>query len=312
MISILLFFLSIANAQTPIDTTVTVVLAKYEKVESVQADVVIQAGQLISSNCEELAKGEGMPAFRLQMNSVTGSYMCVPETENKTISQKVKVDLGFVPNVVNVKAAINKISEQIRQQEGWGSAQPLARCNSDANGNVVPGSCSCVVDNNATSWIHSFDPSTKTCQLSHPDIMSFFVGDCSLQMRATIGFLEYAGVRIKSPYDMGVEFGMCTKWRSEDYLIPANDVIYKIFYASYMLSAITEELKKTNEFEDIKILVSQAEIDGLKPWSVTYAQQFAASAGAELISQSLEGNIAYKLEILPDAFQYMDELFVIE
>ncbi len=309
MISMVFGFLtsliSISAAQA--NTSITVVLEKNEKIESVQADVVIQAGQLISSNCEQLGQQEGMPTFKLQLNSVSGQYLCVPERESKVISQKMTVDMGMELTVENIKNEINRITAKINQAEGYTSAQPAAQCSIDSNGVVIANSCKC----ESTMNLYAFDTASKSCKLINADIMSFFVADCSSQMQDTLGFLLNAGVRMKSPYDGGIEFGMCSKWRSQDYLIPGNDLIYKIFYFLYNKFVIAEELAKTNDFENIKILVMPEEIEKLKTWTTTYLQEFSASATSQLVLENADGDVLSRIEWMPETFQYMDEIIVI-
>lgn len=309
MISIILVFLNIfiAPATAQQNTELTVVLEKSEKIESVMADVVIQGGQLISSNCEQLGQAEGMPAFKLQLNSVSGQYLCVPEQDSKIISKTMKVDMGMSLTVDNIKNQINKITNDINQAEGYTSSQPSAQCSIDSNGAVIVDSCKCESEKN----LYAFDTTSKSCKLINSDIMSFYVADCSTQMRDTLGFLQNAAVRMKSPYDGGIEFAMCVDWRSEDYLIPGSDLIYKIFYFLYIKHIIADELAKTNDFEDIKILVTPEEIETFKTWSASYAQAFSASATSQIVTETADGDILRVIEWLPESFQYMEEFIVI-
>ncbi len=305
MISTILVFLNtftaVATAQQ--NTTITVVLEKSETIEAVQADVVIQAGQLISSNCEQLGQQEGMPAFKLQLNSVSGQYLCVPERDSKVISQKMTVDMGIELTVENIKNEINKITSEINQHEGYTPSQPKAQCSLDASGNVNVNSCKCESEKN----LYSFDIASKSCKLINSDIMSFYVADCSEQMRDTLSFLQRTGARMKSPYDGGIEFAMCVDWRSEDYFIPGSDLVYKVFYFLYGKHMIAKELSQTNEFENIKILVSQAEIESLKQWSITYAQEFSSSPTAQLVMENAENDVPWLINQLPDVFMNIDD-----
>ncbi len=309
MISTILVFLNtfIAVATAQQNTTITVVLEKNEKIESVMADVVIQGGQLVSSNCEQLGQAEGMPKFKLQLNSVTRQYLCVPEQDSKMIRQQINVDTGITMTVENIKNEINRITAKINQAEGYTSAQPVAQCSIDANGAVIVDSCKCESEKN----LYAFDTASKSCKLINSDIMSFYVADCSTQHSGILGLLNYAGVRMISRYDGGVEFAMCMKWRSMDYLIPGNDLIYKIFYFLYNKHIIADELAKTYDFENIKILVTPEEIENLKTWTTTYVQEFSASATSQLVSENAEGDVVSTLEWMPQTFPYMEELIVI-
>ena len=309
MISTILVFLNtfIAVATAQQNTTITVVLEKNEKIESVMADVVIQGGQLVSSNCEQLGQAEGMPKFKLQLNSVTGQYLCVPEQDSKVIRQQINVDTGITMTVENIKNEINKITAKINQAEGYTSAQPVAQCGIDANGAVIVDSCKCESEKN----LYTFDTASKSCKLINSDIMNFFVVDCSFQQRDTLGFLQNTAVRMKSPFDGGIQFGMCVDWRSEDYLIPGSDLVYKIFYFLYNKHIIADELAKTNEFENIKILVTPEEIENVKTWSMSYAQEFSASATSQIVAENADGDVLSIIQRLPDTFQYMDKLIVI-
>ncbi len=310
MTSIMLVFLNalltLANAQE--NTKITVVLEKSEKIESVQADVVIQGGLLISSNCEQLGQVAGMPAYRLELKSVSGQYLCVPERDTKTISQKVDFDMGMALTVESIKNQITMYTDQINQAEGYKPSQPTAQCSIDASGNVIVDSCKCESEKN----LFAFDIPSTSCKPIHQDIVSFFVSDCSSQMRGTLGFLENAGVEMISQYSGGIELAMCAKYRSKDYFIPGHELVYKIFFFLYVKHAISADLEKSHQFENIKLLVTQAEIENLKQWAVTYAQELSESPTLEAIIQNADSNVLGTVERLPEQFQYMQDYIVIE
>ena len=288
-----LFFSQLGYASTVLE----VEMESFEKIDPVEANVVIENGQIISSNCDQLSQIEGMPAFNLRFMSASGQYLCVPENDKRVISSTTAVDIGFELNVQSVKDEIKNITDQINANEGYQASGINPQCSIGADGEIRLESCTC-----GSSHLHTFDPNLKSCKLLDSNIVSFLLADCSLQQSSTLNFLERVGLRLVSPNNT-VTFAVCTKWRSADFYIPDHDLIYTIFYFSYFRPYIMTELKKTYDFENLKLRVSTSEIETLSNWVRPFLVRFNASdVPQQILRYSNSGGLG-KLEYLPEVLK---------
>jgi hypothetical protein len=263
-IAFLMLYFFTANAQ--VSTKIPIIIEKSEEVKPVVADVVIKAGKVVSSNCDQLGQADSQTEYTLELDLNTNIYNCVPKNNKKIFQETAEIDLGFEPTAENFRKELEDIARAIQTQEGYVQpTPPQPQCSLDSSGNINLDTCTCGLK---TESSYQFNKTTKTCESTTSGILDLYVRDCSDQYSDVLGLLKEIGYNTVEP--PSIEFGMCVDWRNLKYYIPSQDLVYRILYFSYFLKPyMMNVVLKDEKVDAVKLLVTQRQLNIYNHWVST-------------------------------------------
>jgi len=271
------------------ENSLTIAVETFEPVEEVKAEVTIIDGSIIKSNCEELSTlSTNRISYSLQLKGQ--SYMCVP---NKSKLSKIKHI--YIPiehddlTIENIRELIHRSGEEYessvdRRHKLFSKENRAARCKLDENGNVDSSSCLC------PSIGYSFDTSTKKCELNSNTIL-FYANSCSETQSNLSSILKIVGSNLIPP--PSIMFGSCGVDGNIFKVIP-HLLVYKMLFFAYHKWSIEKAIENYMEFENIRIFVSNEEINDYQNWISSFS---SSEYSSKLLNEArkLEKMIKYRL-----------------